>query len=487
MELVIVQNFIGGQFVAPLDRGYIENINPSTGKSYGKVPNSTKRDVEVAVENSLLAFKTWSKTTKEERSRLLYRIADLIEARLEEFAIAESRDQGKPVSLSRTVDIPRVCANFRFFAGAILHHQEACTEIDGIAVNYTVRKPIGVCGLISPWNLPLYLLTWKIAPALAVGNTVVCKPSEFTSVTAWMLCSVLNEAGIPPGVCNMVFGCGVEAGKELVAHPKVPLISFTGGTATGQQIMRDSALHCKKLYLELGGKNPNIIFEDANLEECVSTTVRSSFSNQGEICLCGSRIFVQETIYERFMERFIEESRKLIVGNPFDARTTMGPLVSEEHRRKVESYISLAKQEGGTIVLGGGRPTFSESVTSDIQNGYFLEPTIITDLPATCRTQQEEIFGPVVGVTRFKTEEEVIEMANDCKYGLAAILWTENARRIHRVAPAIESGTVWVNCWMLRDLRVPFGGMKLSGLGRASGEHSIDLYTEQKTICIKYN
>jgi len=355
--------------------------------------------------------------------------------------------------------------------------------MDGQAVNYTVRTPIGVCGLISPWNLPLYLLTWKIAPALAVGNTVVCKPSEFTSVTAWMLCSLLNDAGLPPGVCNMVFGLGPKTGKALVEHPEVPLISFTGGTETGKVIMRDSAHNVKKLYLELGGKNPNIIFEDANLSDCVATTIRSSFSNQGEICLCGSRLFVQEGIYDRFVKEFVEQTRKLVVGDPRDGKTNVGALVSDEHRKKVEFYIDLAKKEGGKIACGGDRP----ALNGELQSGYFLNPTIITDLPATCRTQQEEIFGPVVGITKFKTEAEAVEMANECKFGLAAIVWSQNLNTVHRVSPQLDAGTVWVNCWMVRDLRMPFGGMKHSGLGRASGQDSIDLYTQRKTVCIKYN
>jgi len=384
--------------------------------------------------------------------------------------------------LAKTVDIPRVCANFRFFAGAILHHQENATDMDGIATNYTIRTPVGVAGLISPWNLPLYLLTWKHAPALAVGCSVVCKPSEFASATSWMLCSILNEAGVPPGVVNMIFGTGPSCGKLLVQHPDVPLISFTGGTATGEHIIRDSAPQYKKLYLELGGKNPNIIFDDANLEECVATTIRSSFSNQGEICLCGSRILVQEGIYEKFLKLFVEKTKQLVVGDPKDPKTNVGALVSKEHREKVEYFIALGKEEGGTIVCGGNRPHVSE----ELKNGYYLNPTIITGLSPKCRTQQEEIFGPVVGITTFKTEEEAIEIANCVKYGLAATLWTENIGRAHRVAQEIESGTVWVNCWMVRDLRVPFGGVKHSGLGRASGEASIDFYTEQKNVCIKF-
>lgn len=480
--LLIIDNFIHGKFEKPILGNYMDNFNPSNGKVYGKLPDSTKEDLDKAVNSAKAAFKSWSKTPRQERSRLLNKIADIIESRLDEFAAAESKDQGKPVSVAKTVDIPRVCLNFRFFAGAILHHQENSTDMDGTAINYTLRQPVGIAGLISPWNLPLYLLTWKLAPALAVGCTVVCKPSEFASVTSWMLCSVLNEAGIPPGVVNMIYGRGPISGKLLVQHPEVPLISFTGGTATGEHIIRDSASYYKKLYLELGGKNPNIIFNDADLEECVTTTVRSSFSNQGEICLCGSRILIQEGIYDKFIKLFIEKTKQLVVGDPRDPKTTTGALVSKEHKEKVEYYIHLAKQEGGTIVCGGDVPHISE----ELKDGYYLNPTIITGLPSNCRTQQEEIFGPVVGITSFKTEEEAIEIANSIKYGLAATLWTRDLGTAHRVAQAIESGTVWVNCWMMRDLRVPFGGVKHSGLGRASGEASIDFYTEQKNICIKF-
>jgi aminomuconate-semialdehyde/2-hydroxymuconate-6-semialdehyde dehydrogenase len=480
---LVINNFIDGEFVAPRNGQYIDNFHPATGKVYGKLADSDKSDVDAAVQAAKRAFKTWSKTTPTERSKLLNKVADLIESRLQEFAEAESRDQGKPVTLAKTVDIPRVCSNFRFFAGAILHHQETSNLTDNTAINYTIRTPVGVAGLISPWNLPLYLLTWKVAPALAVGNTIVCKPSEFTPVTAWLMCSVMKEAGIPAGVVNVVFGRGVQTGKSLVEHPEVPLISFTGGTQTGVHIIRDSAPHFKKLYLELGGKNPNIIFDDANLDECIPNTVRSSFSNQGEICLCGSRILVQEGIYQKFLDRFVAAAKKLVVGDPTQPSTNMGPLVSKEHYERVKYYVELGRQEGGQIVCGGDFPSGLKG--SEFENGYFLNPTIITNLPATCRTQQEEIFGPVVGITTFKTEEEAIAIANGTPYGLASSLWTQDLTRAHRVAHQIDAGTVWINCWMLRDLRAPFGGVKHSGLGRASGDHSIDFYTELKNICIK--
>jgi len=370
----------------------------------------------------------------------------------------------------------------RFFAGAILHHEEMSTEIDNTAINYTVRQPIGVCGLISPWNLPIYLLSWKVAPAIAVGNTVVCKPSEMTSLTAVHMCKIIQDVGLPNGVVNVVCGLGPRAGQALVAHPNVPLISFTGGTKTAETIIKTSASNYKKLSLELGGKNPNIIFDDCNLDDCIETTLRSSFANQGEICLCGSRIYVQEGIYEKFMEKFVERVKQIKVGPPLDPLTFMGALITKDHLDKVWSYIELARSEGATIVTGGKKL----KMEGEFEGGFWLEPTVITGIKQSSRCAQEEIFGPVVTVNTFKTEEEAIALANDVKYGLCATVWTENVRRAHRVALGIQAGTVWVNCWLLRDLRVPFGGVKHSGIGREGGNYSIDCYTEQKTICMKY-
>jgi acyl-CoA reductase-like NAD-dependent aldehyde dehydrogenase len=356
------------------------------------------------------------------------------------------------------------------------------TEIDNTAINYTVRQPIGVCGLISPWNLPIYLLSWKVAPAIAVGNTVVCKPSEMTSLTAVHMCKIIQDVGLPNGVVNVVCGLGPRAGQALVAHPNVPLISFTGGTKTAETIIKTSASNYKKLSLELGGKNPNIIFDDCNLDDCIETTLRSSFANQGEICLCGSRIYVQEGIYEKFMEKFVERVKQIKVGPPLDPLTFMGALITKDHLDKVWSYIELARSEGATIVTGGKKL----KMEGEFEGGFWLEPTVITGIKQSSRCAQEEIFGPVVTVNTFKTEEEAIALANDVKYGLCATVWTENVRRAHRVALGIQAGTVWVNCWLLRDLRVPFGGVKHSGIGREGGNYSIDCYTEQKTICMKY-
>eukprot|EP00842_Homolaphlyctis_polyrhiza_P002518 jgi/Hompol1/3267/HPOL_003174-RA len=483
-------NFIDGVLVPPTSGKYLDSPNPANGTTYALVPDSDSIDVDAAAAAAKRAFPSWSQTTREYRSAILLKIASLIEGRLEEFAVAESQDQGKPVSLARTVDIPRVIHNFRFFATSILHHQDMKTELDGVAFNYVNRNPVGVAGLISPWNLPLYLLTWKIAqvsapanaadPATDTGCTCVCKPSEITSVTAWMLCSVLNEAGVPPGVVNMVFGTGPSVGSPLVAHKDIPLISFTGGTATGEIVYRTAASLNKKLSLELGGKNANIIFADADFEDAITTTMRSSFSNQGEICLCGSRIFVQEEIYEKFIAEFVKRTEALVVGDPADPKTNLGALASQQHMEKVLSYIEIAKQEGASILSGGNRV-----MSHGLAKGFFVQPTIITGVHATeSRVQREEIFGPVVTVTPFKTDEEAVHYANSTKYGLSASVWTQNLKRAHTVGRKLEVGTVWINCWMVRDLNAPFGGVKMSGLGREGRHHSMDFFCEVSLACL---
>jgi len=475
-------NFIHGEYTPAQNGKYFDGYNPATGKAYYQIPDSNHIDVDLAVTSCIQALSNWKRTPVEKRAQQLYRIADLIEKNLKSLAAAESEDQGKPVHLAEQVDIPRAAANFRFFAGAILHHEESATHMDGKALNYTIRQPLGVVGLISPWNLPLYLLTWKVAPAIAVGNTVVCKPSEHTSMTAYMLCDIFNQAELPPGVCNIIFGTGPQAGDSIVTHKDIPAISFTGGTKTAETIISHSAPYFKKLGLELGGKNPNIIFADADLDKCIKTTIRSSFQNQGEICLCGSRILVEQSIYQDFLQRFKFETEKLQVGDPKLPNTDLGPLVSSEHRKKVEYYINLAKTEGGKIITGG-EPLL---LKGDLGKGNFVSPTIIVDLPISCRVMQEEIFGPVVTVTPFDTVDEAITIANDTKYGLSASVWTQDLSRAHRVAQALDSGTIWVNTWLMRDLRVPFGGLKASGIGREGGSHSIDFYTELKTVSIKF-
>jgi len=469
-------NFIGGRFVPPHSGAYIDDLNPATEEVIAAIPDSDGQDIDDAVVAAKEAFPVWSRTPAAERSRLLLKLADLIEQNLEELARLESIDNGKALSLARRLDIPRAVLNFRFFATGILHQSTEAHSTDGAALNYTLRQPLGVAGLISPWNLPLYLLSWKIAPAIATGNTCVAKPSELTPLTANRLAELSIEAGIPPGVINIVHGYGSKAGRALAAHPDVPLISFTGGTVTGAAVAANAAPRFKKLSLELGGKNPNLIFADADLDDAVATTIRSSFWNQGEICLCGSRIFVERSAYDAFVDRFVAATQKLKIGDPLDESTDVGALISAEHLKKVTGYIELAKQEGGTIVAGGHRVD---------RRGYFVEPTIITGLGTNCRVLQEEIFGPVVTVTPFDGEEEAIAMANSTRYGLASTVWTRDLQRAHRVAAAIDSGTVWINCWLLRDLRVPFGGMRESGVGREGGFESLNFFTEAKNVCVK--
>ncbi len=471
-----ITNFIGGQFRTPASGSWFDDINPATGEVIAQIPDSDERDIDDAVSAAKAAFPRWSATSAAERSRLLLKLADLIEQNLDELARTESIDNGKTLSLAKRLDIPRAVANFRFFATAILHQSSEAHMTDAAALNYTLRQPLGVAGLISPWNLPLYLLSWKIAPAIAAGNTCVAKPSELTPLTANRLAGLSLEAGIPAGVINIVHGYGNKAGRALTCHEDVAAISFTGGTVTGAAVAANAAPRFKKLSLELGGKNPNLIFADADLEEAVATSIRSSFWNQGEICLCGSRIFVERSIHDEFVERFAEATKKLRIGDPLDDATDVGALISESHLQKVMGYIDLAMKEGGTIVTGGNRLD---------RPGYFVEPAIITGLGCDCRVLQEEIFGPVVTVTPFDNEEEALRFANSTRYGLSATVWTRDLFRAHRVAAALDAGTIWINCWLLRDLRVPFGGMKESGVGREGGFESLRFFTEAKNVCVR--
>ena len=480
-ESIQIRNFIDGQFVEPIGAKYLDNIEPATGNPYSQVADSDARDVELAVAAAEGAFVNWSRTPAAERSKILLRIADLIERDLDKLARAESIDTGKPLSLARTLDIPRAASNFRFFATAILHTESEAHITDNIAFNYTLRQPRGIAGLISPWNLPLYLLSWKIAPAIAVGNTAIAKPSELTPMTACMLCEIAREAGLPNGVLNVVHGTGPDVGAVITAHPKINTMSFTGGTVTGRKVAEACAPLFKKVSLELGGKNPNIIFADADLDSAIAGSVRSSFANQGQVCLCGSRIFIERSAYDEFVNRFIEKTSKLKIGDPLEAATDQGAIVNKTQLDKIKFYVDLAQKEGGKIALGGTAP---EPINDRCRNGYFFPPTVITGLPVSCRTNREEIFGPVVTITPFDSEEEVINYANDCDYGLASSVWTQNLNRVHRVAEKINTGTVWVNCWLVRDLRVPFGGMKASGVGREGGEEALRFFTEPKNICI---
>ena len=477
-----IQNYINGELRPPQAGKYLDNYEPSTGKVYAQIPDSDETDIELAVEAAKNAFSSWSKLPIESRHDYLIKISSLIEQRMDEFAAAESKDNGKPFKLAQRVDIPRAVSNFKFYATAVMNWGSESYNMTEKAVNYTLRQPLGVVGCISPWNLPLYLFSWKIAPALATGNTVVAKPSEITPYTAYLLSKVCMDAGLPAGVLNIVHGLGPKAGEAIIQHKQIKAISFTGGTKTGAHIASVAAPRFKKLSLELGGKNPNIIFADCNYDLMLKTTINSSFSNQGQICLCGSRIFVESSLYERFKQDFVEAVEKMVVGDPDDPATQIGAVVSEPHMQKILSYIELAKQEGGRILTGGERV----SAGGRCKNGYFIRPTIIEGLDYMCRTNQEEIFGPVVTITPFQSEEEVLKMANSTEYGLASTLWTENITRAHRMAEKLESGIVWINCWLLRDLRTPFGGVKNSGVGREGGSEALDFFTEPKNVCIQY-
>ena len=431
-----IKNYINGKLVESSSGNYIDNYNPASGKVYSLVPDSNEDDINAAVLAANTAFQSWSKTSKKYRSDLLMRLASKIEDYSEELIIAESRDNGKPEALARLVDIPRASENFRFFATAILHFSSELHDMDGKALNYTLREPIGVAACISPWNLPLYLLTWKIAPALAAGNTVVAKPSEVTPMTAYILSKICAEIDFPPGVLNIVHGIGSKIGDFLTGHEDTPIVSFTGGTQTGRHIAGIASPMFKKISLELGGKNPNIVFADANFDKAVTMAVKAGFSNQGQICLCGSRLFIQDEIYEKFKKALLEKVSKLKVGDPQDDGMDLGAVVSEEHMNKVLSKITQAKKIGGNILTGGNR----KLIEGDLLNGYYIEPTVIENLPFDCEVNQEEIFGPVLTLIPFKDEEEVINMANSTKYGLSASIFTENISKGHRVAAAIKSG-----------------------------------------------
>jgi aminomuconate-semialdehyde/2-hydroxymuconate-6-semialdehyde dehydrogenase len=474
-----ILNYIDGTHVPAAE--WLDDVDPATGEVHARVASSDARDVDAAVAAAVRAFPEWSATPAQQRSKVMRRIARLIERDLDKLARAETIDTGKPLQASRTLDIPRAVANFDFFADAITQFSSEAHVTDETALNYTLRQPLGAVGCISPWNLPLYLLTWKIAPALAAGNCVVAKPSEITPWTAHMLGALCTEAELPHGVLNIVQGLGPRAGAPLVAHRQIRAVSFTGSTRVGGEIARTAAETFKPVSLEMGGKNPNLIFADADMPEALRQTVRAAFSNQGQICLCGSRILVERSVYARVRDELVERVRALKVGDPLDPATDQGALVSRQHFEKVLGCLEVARQEGGRILCGGSRAR----VAGRCANGWFIEPTLIEGLGPECRTNQEEIFGPVATLLPFDSVDEAVDLANATRYGLSASLWTRDLSRAHRVAARLQSGIIWVNCWLLRDLRTPFGGVKESGMGREGGQDALRFFTEPKNICVK--
>jgi aminomuconate-semialdehyde/2-hydroxymuconate-6-semialdehyde dehydrogenase len=477
-----IKNYVGGQLLPAMGGQTIDDFEPATGQVYAQIPDSDAADVEAAVRAARAAFPVWSGMSIEARAAILLRIADLIDARQEAFARAESIDNGKPIALARRMDIPRGSANFRHFGHAITQYHSETYDMGASGFNYVLRRPIGTVGCISPWNLPLYLFTWKIAPALAAGNTVVAKPSEITPMTAYLLAQVCIEAGLPAGVLNIVNGYGGRAGASIVGHPEIPAISFTGGTATGKAISSVAAPMFKKLSLELGGKNPTVVFADCDYEAALASVLRSSFTNQGQICLCGSRLYVERPIYDRFVADLTAKVKALKIGDPLEEDTEIGAIVSKDQFEKDRYYIQLAQEEGGELLCGG---SVAAAPNARCAGGWFLQPTLIAGLAPACRTNQEEIFGPVVTVTPFDGDAEALLLANGTTYGLSASIHTTNLQRAHRVAAALETGIVWVNSWLVRDLRTPFGGMKASGVGREGGMEALHFFTEAKNIFIQ--
>ncbi len=478
----VLKNFIGGEYCEAVSGQLIDKVNPATGQVISKIPRSDLADVELAVRAAKKAQTAWAESSLEHRFRILERIAAIVESRIDELAMAETNDTGKPLGVSKVVDIPRAAANFRFFAAAATQFASEAHEMPGSAINYTLRQPIGLVACISPWNLPLYLFTWKIAPALAAGNCVVAKPSELSPTSAYLFSQICSEAGLPPGVLNIVHGLGTEAGEAMVSHPCIKAISFTGGTKTGARIAAMAAPEFKKLSLELGGKNPCLVFDDCDYENTLSEVVRLSFSNSGQICLCGSRILIQKSLYETFRDDLVSKTKTLKVGDPLQEGVQIGSVISKAHQEKILSYIELAQKEGGQILCGGN----DFKPKGRCENGAFVMPTIIEGLPADCRTNKEEIFGPVITLQPFQDEAEAIQLANTGNYGLASTLWTRDIHRATRLSRSLQTGIVWVNCWLHRDLRTPFGGMNASGVGREGGWEAMRFFTEAKNVCIKY-
>ncbi len=476
-------NYIDGKLVKPKKANYIDVFNPSRGKVYAKCPESSSSDLTLAIKSSKKALNSWKELSNEKRSKILFNIANEIEKKHKEFAIAETIDNGKPLNDSRSIDVPRAINNLRFYASAVINDSSESHSLPNNVINYTLRDPLGIVACISPWNYPLHLLTWKIAPALAIGNCVIAKPSEVTPMTAYLFSKVCIKVGLPKGVLNIVHGSGGNIGQEIVEHPDIKAVSFTGGTKTGKIISKTASSLLKKVSLELGGKNPIIVFDDCNYEEMLKTTIKSSFGNQGQICLCGERIFIQDSIYTKFKKDFVKEAKKLKIGDPLKSTTNQGSIVSKAHYHKILSYFNAVKDSGAKFIIGGR----SKKVRGDCSDGWVIEPSIVEDLSRKTKCYKEEAFGPVVSLHKFKTRDEVIQLANETNYGLSASIWTSNLKTAHKVAQMIDFGIVWVNTWNLRDLRTPFGGMKDSGLGREGGKESIRFFSEPKNVCINYS
>ena len=478
-----ILNYINGQLALPVKSNYIDIYNPSIGEVYAKCPDSSSEDLKMALKSAKKAFNEWKNASNEYRRDIILKIADEIEKNSDKFALAETIDNGKPITDSKNIDIPRSINNLRFYASSIINNSSESHSLPDNAINYTLRDPLGIVACISPWNYPLHLLTWKIAPALAVGNCVIAKPSEVTPMTAYLFSKICIKAGLPKGVLSILHGTGHNIGEKIVEHPEIKAISFTGGTKTGKIINKAASSYLKKVSLELGGKNPIIVFDDCNYKEMLETTIRSSFGNQGQICLCGERIFVQEGLYERFKKDFINEAKKLKIGDPLNPKTKQGAIVSKEHYDKILSYFDSAKKSGAQFLIGGA----SKKLKGKCSGGWFIEPSIVENLDRKSACYREEAFGPITSIYKFKNKDDAIKLANETSYGLSASIWTSNLNRAHQVAKLIDFGIVWVNSWNLRDLRTPFGGMKDSGLGREGGKESMLFFTEPKNICINYN
>lgn len=475
-----ILNYIKGKFNEPISSEWMDNFSPSTGEVIGSIPLSGDADVRSAIAAAKSALPQWSSLDPSDRALWLDKIADCLEEKFEEIAHLESMDTGKPISLARSVDARRSVSNFRFFSEMIRDREDEVFEMED-ATNIVKLRAVGVGALITPWNLPLYLLSWKVAPAIGMGNTVVCKPSELTPLTADLLMRAIDEVGLPPGVVNLVHGNG-NAGSILTGDPDVDLVSFTGGTSTGAKVAQSASPQFKKLSLELGGKNASIVFSDCNLEETVKGVTRAAFLNQGQVCLCGSRILVEDAIYDQFMDMFVESVESMVIGDPMHEDTDLGALISKQHLEKVESYVSLALEEGGEIVTGG-----KPCLPKELEGGNWMSPTVVTGLGTESRCSTEEVFGPFVTVHRFNSEGDAIKIANNTRYGLAGSIWTGDTERGKRVAESIHTGMIWVNTWLHRDLRVPFGGVKDSGVGREGGKWSMGFFSEPLNVCLKHD